>query len=81
MPINDTGIAGGRASGHGPGVVDLEERVARRDRGFLVRLVLALVAGTVVGLMLYAQLTGDAVAGCAAQRLGEPVPSEADPAP
>jgi len=55
-------------------VADLEERALRRDRGFLARLVLALVAGAIFGLFVYGKLTSSGFAGC----LGEAVGADPD---
>lgn len=53
-------------------MTDLEERVTRRDRGFLLRLVLVLAAGLLVGVMLFGSLTGDSTIRCAAEGIGGP---------
>ena len=47
-------------------MADLEEHAFKRDRRFVVRLVLTLACGLLFGLFLYAQLTSDRTAGCAA---------------
>jgi hypothetical protein len=51
-------------------VADLEADAFKRDRGFLGRLALVLIAGTIAGLFMYGYLTGETVAGCAAQAFG-----------
>ncbi len=51
-------------------MVDLEERAVRRDKGFVVRLVVLLLCGAVVGAIVYAELTSTAVGGCAAHTFG-----------
>jgi hypothetical protein len=51
-------------------MADLEEHALRRDRGFLVRLVLTLGAGLVFGLFIFAGLTGEGTVGCAARTIG-----------
>ena len=51
-------------------VADLEQDAFRRDRGFLVRLLAMLVMGTVAGVFMFAYLTGESVAGCAAEAFG-----------
>lgn len=60
-------------------VADLEQLALQRDRGFLVRLVLLMAAGFVVGAVLYGQLIGDTATGCLARTLGGagPVPASA----
>lgn len=52
------------------GVADLEQDAFRRDRRFVVRLVLVLVIGTIGGVWMFAGLTGETVAGCAARAFG-----------
>jgi hypothetical protein len=51
-------------------VADLEQEAFKRDSRFLVRLVLVLIVGTLAGLWMFAELTGERVAGCAAQTFG-----------
>ncbi len=51
-------------------MADLEELALKRDRGFLVRLVLMLLAGLLAGAFLYGQLIGDAATGCMARTIG-----------
>lgn len=51
-------------------MADLEELALRRDRGYLVRLVLLLVAGLVVSALMYGWLTGSGVTGCVSSALG-----------
>jgi hypothetical protein len=50
-------------------MADLEEHALRRDRRFIVRLVVTLVLATLAGLFLFAQLTSDRTAGCAADAM------------
>lgn len=52
-------------------MADLEEHALKRDRGFLVRLVVLIVLGAVGGLWAVSHLTGSGFAGCAARTLGE----------
>ena len=59
-------------------MADLEEPAFRRDRRFLVRLVVLLVLGGVGGLWAVSHLTSRSFAGCAARTMG--APSEAEPA-
>jgi hypothetical protein len=56
-------------------MADLEELAVKRDRGYLVRLVLLLVLGLGASAFLWQGLTGDRVGGCLAGAfLGEPAP-------
>lgn len=48
-------------------MTDLEEHALRRDRRFLWRLVSGLLLALVVGLFLFARLTSESTAGCAAE--------------
>jgi hypothetical protein len=47
-------------------MADLEEHAFKRDKRFVVRLVLTLLVGLIGGLYIYAHLTSDRTAGCAA---------------
>jgi hypothetical protein len=47
-------------------MVDLEEQALKRDRGYLVRLILMLLVGLAVSAFLWQGLTGDRVSGCLA---------------
>ncbi|MEZ4335883.1 MAG: hypothetical protein R3B82_04585 [Sandaracinaceae bacterium] len=51
-------------------MADLERDAFQRDRRFLYRLILVLVIGTAAGVWMYAELTGERVAGCAANAFG-----------
>ena len=51
-------------------MADLEKLAMRRDRGYLVRLVVLLVAGLVGGVFMYGFLTGASVTGCVSGALG-----------
>lgn len=62
-------------------MADLEERALRRDKRFLVRLVLALAIGVLGGGFLYAKLTGSEFAGCAARTFGGGEGEPSAPAP
>lgn len=53
-------------------MADLEEHAFRRDKRFVVRLVLTLLVGLIGGLWLYGQLTSRRTAGCAADAVGTP---------
>jgi hypothetical protein len=57
-------------------MADLEELALRRDRGYLVRLVLLLVAGLVVSVFMYGWLTGSGVTGCVSGALGGEAPQK-----
>lgn len=51
-------------------MADLEEQALKKDRRFLVRLVLVLAAGAIAGLWMFASLTSDQAKGCAADAFG-----------
>jgi hypothetical protein len=51
-------------------MANLEQDAFKRDRRFIVRLVLVLIVGTAGGLWMFAELTGQRVAGCAAEAFG-----------
>lgn len=51
-------------------MADLEELALKRDRGFLVRLVLLLLVGLLAGAFLYGQLIGDTATGCLSRTIG-----------
>ncbi len=51
-------------------MADLEEQALRKDRRFLVRLVLVLVVGTIAGVWMFAMMTSDRAKGCAAETVG-----------
>jgi hypothetical protein len=61
-------------------MADLEELALRRDRGYLMRLVLLLVAGLVASAFMYGWLTGSGVTGCMSGALGGETPQK-KPAP
>lgn len=50
-------------------VADLEELALKRDRGYLVRLVLVLAVSVVLALVLLRVLTGSSAKGCATSAL------------
>lgn len=50
-------------------MADLEEHAFRRDKRFVVRLVVTLILATLAGLFLFARLTSESTAGCAAESL------------
>ena len=50
-------------------MADLEELAIKRDRGYLVRLVLSLAVGIVVCVFLFRSLTGEATSSCVASSL------------
>jgi len=57
-------------------VADLEEHAFRRDKSFLVRLVVLLLLGIFGGLWLMSHLTSSSFAGCAARTFGAPAGEE-----
>lgn len=61
-------------------MADLEELAVKRDRGFLVRLVLALGVGLLASLVVWQAITGDSVSGCMANALlGQPAQAPTAP--
>jgi hypothetical protein len=58
-------------------VVDLEQLAIKRDRRFLIRLVILLALGVGASVLVLATLTGENVSGCAARAFlgaGDPDP-------
>jgi hypothetical protein len=51
-------------------MADLEKLALRRDRGYLLRLLLLLAAGILCSVFLFGWLTGSGVRGCVAGALG-----------
>lgn len=51
-------------------MADLEKLALRRDRGYLLRLLLLLAFGLVCSVFLFGWLTGSGVRGCVAGALG-----------
>lgn len=51
-------------------MADLEQLALKRDRGFLVRLVLLVGLALLAGGFVYGQLIGDTATGCLARTLG-----------
>jgi hypothetical protein len=51
-------------------MADLEKLAIQRDRRYLVRLVLALVAGVFASIFVFQWLTGEDVSGCVARNIG-----------
>ena len=47
-------------------MTDLEKLALQRDRGYLIRLVLLLIASAVAGVLVFKGLTGGRVGGCMA---------------
>jgi len=60
-------------------MADLEADAFKRDKGFLWRLALVMVAGSVAGLFMFGYLTGEGVAGCATRTLGDPTETPPNP--
>lgn len=50
-------------------MVDLEKLAVKRDRGYLVRLIVMLAVGLVASAFLWQGLTGDEVSGCLAKSM------------
>lgn len=57
-------------------MADLEELALRRDRGYLIRLLLLMAAALVFALFVYGWLTGSGVSGCLAGALGSETPKQ-----
>jgi hypothetical protein len=55
-------------------VASLEDHAIRRDKRFLVRLVLMLVVGAIGGLWAFGHLTSGSFGTCAAETFGEVTP-------
>jgi hypothetical protein len=51
-------------------MADLEKLAVRRDRGYLVRLVLLLVLSVGLSVFVFGWLTGSGVGGCMANQIG-----------
>ena len=49
-------------------MADLEDLAIKRDRGYLLRLILALLVAGFVGVFLFRGLTGQEMTGCVADR-------------
>lgn len=64
-----------RATVYAPHVASLEDHAIRRDRKFLVRLVLSLGAGLVFGLFVFNHLTSNSVVSCAARSFSDAAPT------
>jgi hypothetical protein len=63
-------------------MADLEEHAFKRDKRFVVRLVLTLSLSALFGLYIYEHLTSRRTAGCAADSaLGSEASDAAPPAP
>lgn len=65
-------------------MADLEQLALKRDRGFLVRLVLLLLLALLAGAFVYGELIGDTATGCIARSIGSsagvpPSPSSDNP--
>jgi len=62
-------------------MADLEELALRRDRGYLVRLVLLLAVGLVFALFIFGWLTGSGVSACLTEAVGTEKSKPTHPAP
>jgi hypothetical protein len=49
---------------------DLEAQALRKDRRFVVRLILVLTVGAIAGLWMFSAMTSDRAKGCAAETVG-----------
>jgi hypothetical protein len=61
-----------------PPVADLEKHAFRRDRRFLVRLVLAVAAAAIFGAFVFAKMTDPSIATCAADAFQSATTPEGD---
>ncbi len=59
-------------------MADLEEHAFKRDRGFLVKLIVLIALGGIGGLWAVSHLTSRGFAGCAPRTMGAPTP-DAEP--
>ena len=58
-------------------MADLEKMAIKRDRGYLVRLIVSLALGVMASVFIYAGLTGSTVRSCAFDAIaGEQPPTE-----
>ena len=55
-------------------MANLEDHAIRRDKRFVVRLVLGLLGGLVFGLFVFDHLTSDRTSTCAARMFGASAP-------
>lgn len=60
-------------------VADLEKHAIKRDRRFLVRLILMVTAGAIAGSLLFIKMTSSEFGTCAANAFGETAAEEALP--
>ena len=69
--------------GYDAAMARLEDHAIQRDKRFIVRLVIFLLAGLFGGFWMWQELTGSQVAGCAANSFGATtgaeVPAEGAP--
>lgn len=52
-------------------MADLEKLALRRDRGYLIRLLLLIGVGVLVSVFVFGWLTGSRVSGCMADHIGQ----------
>ena len=66
---------------HDAAVADLEKLAVKRDRGYLIRLVLMLLVGFVACAFLWQGMTNSSTKGCVAETLvgGEPAATPPEP--
>jgi hypothetical protein len=62
-------------------MADLEELALRRDRGYLVRLLLLMAFALLFALFVYGWLTGSGVSGCLVGALGSETSKQTKTAP
>jgi hypothetical protein len=62
-------------------MADLEKLAIRRDRGYLLRLILLLAVGCLVSIFLFAWLTGSRTSGCVADSVGSGTEQKPEGAP
>lgn len=61
-------------------MADLEEHAFKRDKRFIIRLVLTLSLSALFGLYIYGHLTSKRTAGCAAETIGGDASDAGSPA-
>jgi hypothetical protein len=62
-------------------MADLEEHALKRDKKFLLRMVLGLLTAAIFGFIIASQLTSDAVGTCAARGFNNVAPAPGSPPP
>ena len=59
-------------------MADLEKMAIKRDRGYLIRLIVSLALGVVASVFIYAGLTGTTARGCATEAITGVEPAAED---